>query len=252
MHAQRDIRIRLLGSLEVVRPDETLVAVEEWRTGKTMDLLRLLALSNGRPVRPTSLIEKLWPKASPTRGRGSLRTATSQIRRAVGTNCVVRQPEGLVLRGTWVDVDQFVEASHGALVAARDGDHTRVLTLAREAELLYAGDFRAYDDDADWAIAEREYLARLRVDLLCDAAVSAQALRRFREAADLASAAIRIDGSSETAHRTLMSAQAELGEVASALRIFESYRVRLAEELGVDPSPQTRELHLRLLRGNTA
>jgi DNA-binding SARP family transcriptional activator len=48
-----------------------------------------------------------------------------------------------------------------------------------------------------------------------------------------------------------MQAYAELGEVGSALRVFETYRSHLAEELGADPSPQTRELHLKLLRGST-
>ena len=37
-------------------------------------------------------------------------------------------------------------------------------------------------------------------------------------------------------------------EAARALRVFERYRRRLADELGVDPSSQTQELHLQLLR----
>ncbi len=48
-----------------------------------------------------------------------------------------------------------------------------------------------------------------------------------------------------------MRAHAELGEIGSALRVFEAYRARLAEELGADPSPQTTQLHLRLLRGHS-
>jgi DNA-binding SARP family transcriptional activator len=252
MELRRDIRIRLLGDLEVVRPDGTVVAVEEWRTGKTMDLLRLLALSNGRPVRPASLIDKLWPKVSPDRGRGSLRTACSQIRRAMHVNCIVRQPEGLVLRDAWVDAIQFLEDTRRVHVAAREAHHAHVLALARAAEHLYQDDFHAYDDDSDWAREERDHLTRARHEMLCDSAAAALELRLFREALDLAALAVRIDGSSEAAHRTLMRAHAELGEIGSALRVFESYRAHLAEELGADPSPQTRELHLRLLRGTSA
>jgi DNA-binding SARP family transcriptional activator len=36
-----------------------------------------------------------------------------------------------------------------------------------------------------------------------------------------------------------------------ALRVFETFRRHLAEELGADPSHQTRELHLRILQGFT-
>ncbi len=254
MHEQDNIRtdIRLLGGFEVVRPDGTAVTAAEWRTGKTMDLLRLLALSNARPVRTAGLIDKLWPDASPGHGRGSLRTAASQIRRTVGADCVVRQPDGLALRGAHVDVDEFMGSARRVFLAARAGDHARVIAIARHAERVYLGDFHAYDDDSDWAAEHREYLRRMRLALLCDAASSAETMHLYQEAADLAAAAIQIDRSSEAAHRILMAAHAGLGEIAGALRVYETYRAHLAEELGVNPSPQTRDLHLRLLRDNSA
>ena len=241
-----------MGDLKVVRPDGETVPVEEWRTGKTMDLLRLLALNNGRPVRPGNLIDKLWPSVSPDRGRASLRTASSQIRRAMRVNCVTRHPEGLVLQNAWVDAIQYLEDARRAHLAAREAHHAHVLAVARAAERLYLDDFHAYDDESEWAREEREYLAHVRYELLCDAAEGALELHFFREALDLAAMAVRINPSSETAHRVLMAAHAELGEIGSALRVFESYRAHLADELGADPSPQTRDLHLRLLRGTSA
>jgi DNA-binding SARP family transcriptional activator len=252
MHAENVIDLRILGPLYVVRSDGSVVDAREWRTGKTMDLLRLLALSNGRPVRPESLVEKLWPDVSPDRGRASLRTAGSQIRRTLRENCVVRRREGMLLQGVRVDVARFLDDARRAAAAARDGDHARVVSDARRALALYLEDFRAYDDDADWAVAERQHLAQVRLDLLCEAAISAAALHRYREAADWAAAAVEIDPSSEPAHRVLMAAHAGRGDIAAALRTFETYRLHLADELGADPSPQTRELHLRLLRGNSA
>jgi DNA-binding SARP family transcriptional activator len=249
MHQHFDIRVRLLGVLSVLRADGSAVAVDEWRTGKTMDLLRLLSLSGGAPVRSSSLIDKLWPNATPERARGSLRTAASQIRRAVRTNCVIRTPEGLVLQNAWVDVNEFLDGARRVRLAARDAQHTHVVALARAAEALYRDDFHAYDDDSDWACVEREHLVRARHEMLCDAAEAALELGLRREALDLAGAAVRLDPSSETAHRSLMRAHAELGEIGSALRVFETYRAHLADELGADPSHQTRELHLRLLRG---
>lgn len=250
MSSHRQIRIRLLGDFEVVRPDATVVAADEWRTGKTMDLLRLIALSNGRAVRSASLIDKLWPDAPPERARGSLRSATSRIRRAVHLNCIVRQPDGLMLQDAWVDAVEFLDHAKRVQAAARESHHSHVLALARAAEQIYRGDFHAYDDDSDWAQAEREHLARARHDMLCDAAHAALELRLYREGLSLAADAVRTDRTSETAHRALMRAHAELGEIGSALRVFESYRSHLADELGADPSPQTRELHLRLLRGS--
>ncbi len=226
------------------------MAPREWRTGKTADLLRLLALDNGRPVRQDGLLEALWPDVSAERARGSLRTATSQIRQAVRYNCVIRQPGALVLRGAWVDVEQFNRDAHKAAAAARVERHDRVITLTLAAERHHRGAFHAHDDQSTWAHAERERVSSRRHQMLCDAATAALALQRPREALEFASVAVRVDRTSETAHRALMRAHAELGEIGNALRVFESYRVHLADELGADPSEQTRELHLRLLRGN--
>ncbi len=244
------IMIRLLGDFEVTRSDGSVVSPHEWRTGKTADLLRLLALDNTRPVRADALVAKLWPDVSAERGRGSLRTAASQIRRVVRDRCVVRQPGALLLRGAWVDVEHFYTDAGQATAAARTGDPTRVIALTLAAERHHRGTFHAHDDQSLWAQTERERIASRRHQMLCDASFAALALDQPREALEFASTATRVDRASERAHRALMRAYAELGEVGRALRVFESYRVHLAEELGADPSEKTRDLHLRLLRGH--
>jgi DNA-binding SARP family transcriptional activator len=247
-----DLRIRLLGNLEVRRTDGSVVDHDEWRTGKTTDLLRILALNNGRAVRVTSVIDKLWPSVSPDRARASLRTACSQIRRATGVNCLVRQNGGLVLQGAWVDAILFLNDARRVHVAAQAGRNLRALDLTQAAERLYRGDFRAHNDEAAWARAEREHLAQCRRGMLYDAAEAAIAVGKYDNAVGLARQALQIDRSSEGAHRALMRAHALMGEIGSALRAFEDCRAHLAEELGVDPSSQTQALHLRLLRGEDA
>jgi DNA-binding SARP family transcriptional activator len=244
------VHIRLLGGFEVVKPDGSMVDNQAWRTGKTMDLLRLLALENDRPVPIPSLLAKLWPDAPESRARASLRTAASQIRHAIGFNCVERrQPGTLTLVGAEVDVEEFRDAVTQIRQAVHDEDHQTVVDLAFAVENVYAGEFHAYDDHSDWATEERDLLHRKRLEMLSAAAESGLALGRWRDTVDFASEAIRLDPTAETPHRALMRAHAELGEIGSALRVFESYRHRLAEELGVDPSPQARELHMKLLRG---
>jgi hypothetical protein len=52
----------------------------------------------------------------------------------------------------------------------------------------------------------------------------------------------------ETAHRWYMSAAAAVGEQAKALAAYAALSERLGEQLGTDPAPQTRELHLAILR----
>ncbi len=122
--------------------------------------------------------------------------------------------------------------------------------MRRSAEALYAGDFHAHDDDSDWARTEHSHLVRARQEMLTEAAGSALEIDHFRDALDFALVAVELEATSETAHRALMQAHAGLGEIGNALRVFESYRSHLAEELGADPSRQTLDLHQSLLRSS--
>jgi SARP family transcriptional regulator, regulator of embCAB operon len=248
MQEHQNIRIRLFSGLDVLRSDGTRVDQREWKTGKTRDLLRLLALADGHPVRVAALLARLWPEASPSRARNSLGTAASQIRGTLQEPCVARQADALVLRGAWVDVNAFKSLAGRARFAARASGPAEVLTNARAALSLYRGDFHAHDDESAWARGERLLLRRMRIETLCDASVAAHDVGLLREALDLASTAVILDPTVEAAHRSVMRAHAELGEVGMALRAYEACRTHLADELGVDPSPQTQELHLQILR----
>jgi len=244
------IQIRMLGSLVVHRPDGTEVDPGAWRTGKTADLLRILALSNNRYVSRRSLTEKLWPDSPPERARASLRTAASGIRRAIGFDCLGCQLGGIALQGAWTDIESFLDLAHSASAATSGGEHEKAVQHTRVAEYLYNGDFHAHDDDSDWANQTRRTLSHARLLMLSDAASSCLAMGHFREAIHYADQVIEIDRCAEHPYRVRMQAYAELGEIDHALRSFETYRELLAEELGADPSPMTQDLHLRLLRGD--
>lgn len=249
MASRRTLRVWILRELTVRRHDGSLVERAEWRTAKTMDLLRILALSNGRPVRLANVTQQLWPNVSVERARASLRTAASQVRRVTGSNCISRHGDGILLEGAWVDVVVFLNDARRVHSLALAGRHSRAIDLTRAAERLYTDDFHAHDDESPWARAERDHLKQVHRSMLCQAAESAIELGDYRTALTFAGNAVRIDPTSEAAHRALMRSYAELGEIGSALRAFEGLRTHLADELGADPSMQTRALHLRLLRG---
>lgn len=244
------IEIRMLGQFFVRRSDGELVDADEWNTGKTTDLLRLLALNANRPVSVSGLLEKLWPDVEEVKARASLRTAASRVRRALGTAQIDRQLGRLVLRDVWVDVVAFQTVVHEAKAAMHARNYARVVSLAREAEALYLADFRAHDDKSVWATEVRESLRMSRQTLLADAGVSALKLLWMRDAIDFSTLAIAADPCFERPHRSLMRAHAGLGEVELALRAFEHCRANLSQELGADPSSQTRALHIQILSGN--
>ncbi len=59
---------------------------------------------------------------------------------------------------------------------------------------------------------------------------------------------VRLEPYRESGYRILMEALDSEGNSAEALRVYETLRVRLRDELGVTPSEQTQALHRRLLR----
>ena len=240
--------IRMLGSFQVRRDDGTLVDRGEWRTGKAADLVRLLALQAGEPIPVNTLVSTLWPGSDQRRGQASLRTAASQVRRVLGGCHLERSLAGLQLRGVWVDVMTFRALAVRAHQLMALGQFAGVNDAAREADSLYRGELRAYDDGAEWAQSERQALATTYQALLCDAAEAAVSLGLATDAVDFAGRAVILDPFSERASRLLMRGHAEMGELSLALREYERCRTQLADELGIDPSPQTRELHLFLLR----
>lgn len=137
------VEVRLLGGLHVVRPDGRPVRDEEWRTVKSADLLRLLALSSGKPVPVSGLLEKFWPEVEQPRAKASLRTALTHIRTAIGRESVVRSRAGLALGNAWVDVTAYRMLAGDARGCVRTGQHADLVRLGRESESLYTSDFEA-------------------------------------------------------------------------------------------------------------
>ncbi len=243
------LEVRLLGELQVVRPDGVRVGASELRTAKSADLLRLLALSAGKPVPVASILGRFWPDVEDTRAKASLRTALSHIRAAVGASFIARSRGGVALDRAWVDVAAYRMLAADARTCVRTGRHDGLVRLAREAEALYTADFVASDDEAGWARGAKASLVELRKNLLSDAAESAVELRWFRDAVDFAETAISTDPGLERAHRALMRAYAGLGETQRALRAYDRCRRTLASSLGADPSPLTSSVYLQILSG---
>ena len=240
------VEVRVLGQLLVRRPDGSIVGGDEWRTSKTLDLLRLLTLNGGRPVPVPTVIERLWPDVDWDRGRASLRTAASQLRKVLGVDCIERQAGSLQLARAWVDAWAWTELAHESDLARRAGDHEGVVALVRKAEGLYAGDVEVTSGewDGDAATWFRDH----RLRLLLDGAEAAGRCGWVRDGLDFALRAREIDLTEEVG-RALMRAYAGLGATDRALDVYEELRHHLDTRLGVDPAPQTRALHMLVLSG---
>jgi DNA-binding SARP family transcriptional activator len=241
------VEIRLLGPLQVRRADGSSVDVREFRTGKTADLLRMLAVRLGTTLTVDAAIEALWPAAERSRGLASLRTAACQIRAVLRENCISRNSDGLRLEGAWVDTVAFRQLTAAQRNHVLERAWDQVVTLARAADILYVDDLSAHDPSSMLLSDEHRALQSARIDMLLEAADAAVTLNWYRDGADFSQRVLAVNPFSERACRALMASHAGIGEIRPALVAYERCRTVLAEELGADPSPQTQALYLGLL-----
>ena len=108
------------------------------------------------------------------------------------------------------------------------------------------------EPDIEWARdarAELDALRRGARHVTAEAALRAGDPQTARRIADVAVEADRFD---ETAHRLLMAAHQAAGDPNRALAVFRGLSDALTDELGVDPAPQTRQVHEAVLAERSA
>jgi DNA-binding SARP family transcriptional activator len=106
----------------------------------------------------------------------------------------------------------------------------------------------AEEPDSEWANEARHEVHGRRCDLLVRAAelglADGDPLSAARDAAD----AIVLEPHLESAHRALIAAHYLRGDQSRALAAYQALRRRLVNDLGVEPTPQTRAVHDAVLR----
>lgn len=249
------MRIGLLGPLQIHhdrgRPD---VGGRRVRA-----LLILLALDCGRVVSADSLIAGLWDADPPAGARGALQSLVSRLRAAlvsagVDRDVIESRATGyrLALPPDAVDANRFESLATAGRRALAAGDPVEAARLLRDALSLWHGPALADAAGAGFAAGPAARLEELRRTAAADLVDASLALGCGQELTGELQAAVVADPLAERPRAQLMRVLAAAGRQADALAVYEEGRRLLAEELGVDPSPQLREVHLAVLRQDLA
>ncbi|WP_460037668.1 AfsR/SARP family transcriptional regulator [Streptomyces cavourensis] len=216
---------------------------------KVRALLADLLAHDGGPVSADRLIHDLWGDAPPGKPAGALQAKVSQLRRVIGRDRVERRPAGYRLRfdegGDEVDAVRFRALVTEARPVRDPGARAALLTEALE---LWRGPAYADFADGPFVRAAAQRLAEQRLSVLEEQAEARlEAGDHALLAGELADLVAR-HPLRERLRTALMRALYAAGRQSEALTSYEDLRTRLAEELGVDPSPELAALHQALLR----
>ncbi|WP_067175440.1 BTAD domain-containing putative transcriptional regulator, partial [Microtetraspora niveoalba] len=233
------MRFGVLGPVTVWTDGGDVVAIPGL---KVRVLLADLLAHEGRAVSADRLVDDLWGEEPPGNPAAALHVRVSQLRRALeeaepgGRDLVVSQAPGYALR---IDPD--------ALDAAR---FARLVRESRQAEALELWRGAAFADLADAGFL-RPVIARLEEARLAAVEDLAEARLAAGEPVDVAElvAAHPLRERLRAAH---MRALYRAGRQSEALASYADLRERLAEELGLDPAPESAELYARMLRQDPA
>jgi DNA-binding SARP family transcriptional activator/predicted ATPase len=254
--------LRLLGAFEATVDGQPITRFD---SAKVRALLAYLVAESDRPHRREILAALLWPDQPASNARRNLRNALSNLRGAIGDRGRGSEsdrdrvpPILLVTRESvqfncdsdcWVDVRAFQTLVEHQRLGPPDTDR-----LA-EAVSLYRGTFlegffvkgsAAFDD---WALLVRDRFHR-------QASSAFQSLiTHYSERGDHVQACayawrrVALEPWREDAYRQLMRNLALSGERTTALAQYDVCREVLAEEFGVEPSPEMQRLYEQIRDG---
>jgi len=244
-----ELALHAFGPTAVLVDGESLPAAR-FGYARPRELLFLLA-DRGRATRE-EIGAALWPEATPSRLRSSLGVAIHRLRRALGRPEWVRfdgeaysLEAGSALRSDRADFEAALREAERA-----EGAEAAIGALGR-AVALYRGDYLADLSRDEWCLARREQLRRAVLDALVELARLERGRGAHAPAVEAAARAVELDPYHESAHRELMRAEAARGDRARALRHCARLAERLERDLGVSPSPETRDLERRLRAGES-
>ncbi|MER5643126.1 BTAD domain-containing putative transcriptional regulator [Streptosporangium sp. NPDC002524] len=245
------MRVSILGPLRVVAAGEI---VEIGGTRLRVLLVRL-ALAAGRVVTVEELSDALWPGDRPGDPANAVQSLVSRLRRILPDASALRSDHGgylLDVPPDAVDAHRFERLAREGRRALGNGDALAATRLLGDALGLWRGPALGEVATAPFAVAYAAGLEEARLAATEDRVEAELGLGRHSAlVAGLQELTAR-HPLRERLHGLRVRALYAAGRQAEALAAYEEFRRGLAEELGADPGPELREIHLAVLRADPA
>ncbi len=216
------------------------------------DLLALLVVHAGEVLSADGIIEALWAEQLPANPGNALQQRVFHLRGLLDPerrgDVLVTVTGGYRLQVTdeRIDARRFEQRAERGQQALAAGDAPRAARLLAAALAEWRGPALA-EVDAPWAVTEAGRLTERRATALEDRIDADLALGRHTSLVAELEQQVDAEPLRERLRGQLMLALSRSGRQADALERYEQGRRRLADELGLDPSPALRRIHADVL-----
>ena len=251
--AASSFRLFLLGGFRLERtsiPERDGARVQLY-SRKVESLLAYLALFPQEHARE-KLAALLWGESSDEQARGSLRLALNNLRNQLGNDIVLANRETVQLNPAfplWTDVREIYDLKFVRQTASPfdfPNQTPQQIPNQKSTNINYQELLPDFYDE--WLDAPREELRALFLDVALKWIDHARANSEYKTALEFAQKILTVDRANEAAHQHLMFCYGALGDRAAALDQYEFCKRALKEELGIEPSKETRVLYQSIRR----
>lgn len=223
--------------------------IDSLRTTKTQALISYLAMTKQSHSRD-ALATLFWGEDPVDKAKNSLRVALSNLNKSFPNHLEINR-ETVTFRTDsphWLDVDEFARRTKAILDSNLPPDPEEM----RVALALYRGDFfedffiNGAPDFETWLLTQREEWRATALDTWELLAETLLEQRHFAAAAQALEHLLTVEPWHEESHRQLMITYSRMGDFNAALAQYATCRQVLADELDVDPMPETVALYERI------
>jgi LuxR family maltose regulon positive regulatory protein len=238
------LEICALGTPQVLK-DGTPVDKREWQTATAEELFfYLLAHPVGQPRE--QITDVFWPNLPPAKAKSTFHVTVYRLRRATHIELLTFDRSSGTYRLNpemhyWYDVEEFEKL----LEAAPGSGESRAEAL-RQAIALYRGEYME-GFYSDWYLPKRRTLEEQYLSALSELAHWCMGEGSYDQALDLCEKALQNDSYREEMYRLMMKCHSLLGQHPRVTQVYQRCATVLAEELGVEPAPETVALYQELI-----
>lgn len=231
--------------------------IENWVGNKSKSIFKHMVIHRSRPANHEVMMDLFWHGDDPESARRNLYQAIYVIRQALQDNesdmsYIICQDSAYSFNPQmtiWVDSAVFEQHYQKGLHLQRQGRTQEAIREYELADSLYEGDFLREDIYEEWTLVHRERLKHAQLDILDRLSQYYWTERQYPLSITYGLKILRGDNCREDVHRRLMLAYLHQGQRHLALKQYHRCTEVLAEELGVAPMEETKNLYQRILNG---